>query len=98
MRRSLSWGSTRLGSSTRLALAVWCVLAGGFLFASASASATEPVAPAIQNVSASEITDATATLEAQIRSENSETKYEVVLADPCAGPPECIVDVPQKVS
>jgi hypothetical protein len=55
---------------------------------------TAPVAPAIQNVSASEITDATATLEAQISSENSATEYEVVLADPCAGPPECIVDVP----
>jgi hypothetical protein len=191
MRRSLSWGSTRL------ALAVWCVLAGGLLFASTPAFAsggpetpitevcsgpikagggwkvcgtlnphssekltsayftfspgsvctgktkvpidiiagqeeaikvsaeltglepntkyayclvaknsvgetsslpatfqTAPAAPAIQNVSSSEITDVNATLEAQISSENSETKYEVVLADPCAGPPECIVDVP----
>jgi hypothetical protein len=52
---------------------------------------TAPVAPAIQNVSATEITDATATLEAQISSENSETVYEVVIADPCGGLPDCVV-------
>jgi len=75
----------------RLALAVWCVLAGGLLFASAPASATEPVAPAIQNLSATEITDETATLEAQINPENSETAYEVVIANPCGGPPDCIL-------
>jgi hypothetical protein len=57
---------------------------------------TAPVPPAIQNVSVTEITDETATLEAQIDSENSETKYEVVLADPCPAPMECIRDVPLK--
>jgi hypothetical protein len=40
MRGSLSWGRTRLGSSTRLALAVWCAVAGGLLFVCAQASAT----------------------------------------------------------
>lgn len=55
---------------------------------------TAPVAPAIQNVSATEITDGTATLEAQIDPENSETEYEVVIADPCPAPMECIRDVP----
>jgi hypothetical protein len=52
---------------------------------------TAPVAPAILNVSATEITDETATLEAQINPENSETEYEVVIADPCGGPPDCIL-------
>jgi hypothetical protein len=52
---------------------------------------TEPVAPAIQNVSATEITDETATLEAQINPENSETEYEVLIASPCGGPPDCIL-------
>ena len=84
-RRSLSWGSMWL------ALAVSCVLVGGLLFASAPASATEPVAPQIDGVSATEITDETATLEAQISPENSETEYEIVIADPCGGPPDCIL-------
>jgi hypothetical protein len=66
-------------------------LAGSLLLASAPASATAPVPPAIQNVSVTEITDQTATLEAQIDSENSETEYEVVIADPCGGPPDCIL-------
>ena len=52
---------------------------------------TAPVAPAIQNVSASEITDANATLEAQISSENSDTEYEVVIAGPCGGLSDCVV-------
>jgi uncharacterized protein affecting Mg2+/Co2+ transport len=52
---------------------------------------TEPVAPAIKNLSATEITDETATLEAQIDPENSETEYEVVIADPCGGPADCIL-------
>jgi hypothetical protein len=52
---------------------------------------TAPVAPAIKNLSATEITDETATLEAQINPENSETEYEVVIADPCGGPPDCIL-------
>ncbi len=90
MRSSLSSGVTRL------ALAVSCVLAAGLLFASAPASATAPVAPTIQNLFATEITDETATLEAQINPENSETEYEVVLADPCPAPMECIRDVSLK--
>lgn len=52
---------------------------------------TAPVAPAIRNLSATEITDETATLEAQIDPQNSETEYEVVIADPCGGPPDCIL-------
>jgi hypothetical protein len=52
---------------------------------------TAPVAPTIQNLSATEITDETATLEAQINPENSETEYEVVIADPCGGPPDCVL-------
>jgi len=52
---------------------------------------TAPVAPAILNVSATEITDETATLEAQINPEDSETEYEVVIADPCGGPADCIL-------
>jgi hypothetical protein len=52
---------------------------------------TAPVVPAILNVSATEITDETATLEAQINPENSETEYEVVIAEPCGGPPDCIL-------
>jgi hypothetical protein len=54
---------------------------------------TAPVAPVIQSLSATEITDETATLEAQINPENSETEYEVVIADPCPAPMECIRDV-----
>lgn len=52
---------------------------------------TAPVAPTIQNLSATEITDETATLEAQIDPENSETEYEVVIAHTCGGPPDCIL-------
>jgi hypothetical protein len=52
---------------------------------------TAPVAPTIQNLSATEITDETATLEAQINPENSETEYEVLIADPCGGPPDCVL-------
>lgn len=54
---------------------------------------TAPVAPAIQDLSVGEITDETATLEARIDPENSETEYEVVIADPCPAPMECIRDV-----
>ena len=52
---------------------------------------TAPVAPVIQNVFATKITDETATIEAQINPENSETEYEVVIAVPCGGPPDCIL-------
>lgn len=54
---------------------------------------TPPVAPVVEDVSASGITDDNAAIEAQIDPVNSETEYEVVLADPCAGPPGCIRDV-----
>jgi hypothetical protein len=103
MRQSLS------RRSTHIVLAASCVLAGGLLFATARASAagdpekpassqpatfhTASVPPVIENLTATEITDETATLEAQIDPENSATEYEVVLADPCPAPMECISDV-----
>jgi len=52
---------------------------------------TAPVAPMIEGVSATRITDDSATLEAQISPENSETEYELLIADPCGGPPDCIL-------
>jgi len=55
---------------------------------------TASVPPTIEDVSATAITDDNATLEAQIGPVNSETQYEVILADPCVGPSECIRDVP----
>jgi alpha-tubulin suppressor-like RCC1 family protein len=54
---------------------------------------TEPVEPGIGGVSAADITDDNATLEAQIAPQNTETEYEIVLVDPCPAPMECIVDV-----
>jgi hypothetical protein len=74
----------------------YCLVAtnqSGKTFGNAVSFTTAPVAPTIQNLSATEITDETATLEAQINPENSETEYEVVIADPCPAPMECIRDV-----
>ncbi len=72
----------------------YCLVAtnqSGKTLGKAMSFTTAPVAPAILNVSATEITDETATLEAQVNPENSETEYEVVIADPCGGPPDCIL-------
>jgi hypothetical protein len=49
--------------------------------------------PAIEGEAAAHVSDSDATLEAQIDPEGRETKYEVVLEDPCAPPAECITDV-----
>jgi hypothetical protein len=72
----------------------YCLVAtnqSGKTVGNAESFTTAPVAPTVQNLSATEITDETATLEAQINPENSETEYEVVIADPCGGPPDCIL-------
>ena len=63
---------------------------GGF-----SPSATPPpnTRPAIDEESASHITQQDATLEAQIDPEGLQTKYEIWIADPCTAPMECIRDV-----
>jgi hypothetical protein len=72
----------------------YCLVAtnqSGKTFGNAVSFTTAPVAPTVQNLSATEITDETATLEVQVNPENSETEYEVVIADPCGGPPDCIL-------
>ncbi|HSZ06172.1 MAG TPA: hypothetical protein VK778_13375 [Solirubrobacteraceae bacterium] len=49
--------------------------------------------PAINNESASQITQDNATLEAQINPEGLPTEYEILLSHPCPAPMECISDV-----
>jgi Subtilase family len=58
-------------------------------------SATPPPSarPAIDEESASHITQHDATIEAQIDPEGLQTEYEIWIADPCQAPTECIRDV-----
>jgi hypothetical protein len=77
----------------RFALPISCLALAARLLSSTPALATTPIAPAIQNVSATAITDSDATLEAQIDPESSATEYEVVLADPCRAPMTCVREV-----
>ncbi len=82
---------TRLEANTQYTYCLVATNQFGKTFGNAMSFTTAPVAPTIQNLSATEITDETATLEAQINPENSETKYEVVIAHPCGGPPDCML-------
>jgi Subtilase family len=49
--------------------------------------------PAVEGESAVDVTQGSATLEAQIDPEGMEAEYELVVEDPCAPPKECIQDV-----
>jgi hypothetical protein len=89
--REVSAELTGLEPNTQYTYCLVATNQSGKTVGNAASFTTAPVAPAIQNLSATEITDETATLEAQINPENSETEYEVVIADPCGGPPDCIL-------
>jgi hypothetical protein len=72
-------------------LATVAVAVSGAVLPAAALAATQP---AIASLSASEVTQNNATLEAQIKPDGLETTYELVMEDPCGSPMECI-RVPQ---